>query len=160
MLGRIFQRRPILRSDNADGPWKCFHCWEVFHIRQDAAAHFGVTPHDEPLCQAEPVTRDVGRLHAEIQELLEARDRMEDKIESLEYLTAGHLTQLKAFKPGIRSLDELFIYFEEQMYRAKMWERFVDKVMKTHPDIFVEAFAEFAGEPQKIDFYKDRSSAA
>lgn len=33
-----------------EGPWRCFHCDEVFATREEAAMHFGTSEAQEPLC--------------------------------------------------------------------------------------------------------------
>jgi hypothetical protein len=36
-----------------DGPWTCFHCWEVFANPTQAAMHFGAVPSAEPMCRVQ-----------------------------------------------------------------------------------------------------------
>lgn len=43
--------RDRLRAVAAEmGPWRCFHCGEVFTTREAAALHFGTSEVQEPLC--------------------------------------------------------------------------------------------------------------
>jgi hypothetical protein len=37
-------------TDPRQGPWRCFHCDEVFTDRREAAVHFGTDEMQEPIC--------------------------------------------------------------------------------------------------------------
>jgi hypothetical protein len=41
----------MTEESQRQGPWKCFHCDELFEDTQSAADHFGPYTHSKPACQ-------------------------------------------------------------------------------------------------------------
>lgn len=78
------------------GPWKCFHCWEVFHNPTQAAMHFGATPDAEPMCRVPRKDWPLAYAYRELeQELARYRAEDSDKDRELSAMQDEHARALR-----------------------------------------------------------------